>query len=104
MIKKIFLVTLPLIIIIVILFVVFFNSPEDKSIGPVLVPLYKHPQQISFRGLHATDDSVVVVGGSDGVLASLQMQENNGYSRLCHKPLNANSVLSGHIMIVLLLR
>ncbi len=49
------------------LFVVLFNSPEDKSIGPVLVPLYEHPQQISFRGLHATDDSVVVVGGSDGV-------------------------------------
>ena len=67
MIKKIFQAALPLIIIMVMLFVVLFNSSKDKSIGPILVPLYEHPQQISFRGLHATDDSVVVVGGSDGV-------------------------------------
>ncbi len=65
--KKIFPATLLAVILLVVLFGDLFNSPSDKTIGPVLVPLYEHPQQVSFRGLHATDDSVVVVGGSDGV-------------------------------------
>ena len=65
--KKIFPATLLAVILLVVLFGDLFNSPSDKIIGPVLVPLYEHPQQVSFRGLHATDDSVVVVGGSDGV-------------------------------------
>ena len=65
--KKIFPATLLAVILLAVLFGDVFNLPTDKSIGPVLVPLYEHPQQVSFRGLHATDDSVVVVGGSDGV-------------------------------------
>ncbi len=65
--KKIFPATLLAVILLLVLFGDLFNSPSDKTIGPVLVPLYEHPQQVSFRGLHATDDSVVVVGGSDGV-------------------------------------
>ena len=65
--KKIFPATLLAVILLAVVFSDLFNSPSDKTIGPVLVPLYEHPQQVSFRGLHATDDSVVVVGGSDGV-------------------------------------
>ncbi len=33
---------------------------------PVLVALYEGPKELSFRGLHATQDSVVVVGGNKG--------------------------------------
>jgi hypothetical protein len=34
--------------------------------GPLFIPLYEAGEQFSFRGLHAADDSIVVVGGSEG--------------------------------------
>ena len=54
--------------ILILLFVVYqaFKTPDTLN-GPVLVPLYESTDNISLRGLHATDDSVVVVGGSSGV-------------------------------------
>ena len=42
-------------------------SSSDEYIGPVQVALFEGEPDWSFRGLHATQDSVVVVGGSDGV-------------------------------------
>ena len=34
----------------------------------LLVPLYVGAEDLSLRGLHATDDTVVVVGGNQGVI------------------------------------
>ena len=50
----------------VVLYRVFTNNP-DQFVGPVMVPLYESTDDISLRGLHATDDTVVVVGGNRGV-------------------------------------
>ena len=47
----------------VVLYRVFTNNP-DQYVGPVMVPLYESTDDISLRGLHATDDTVVVVGGN----------------------------------------
>ena len=44
-----------------------FNHNPDEAVGPVMVPLYESTDDISLRGLHATDDTVVVVGGNEGV-------------------------------------
>jgi len=43
-----------------------YRTPVSLE-GPVLVPLYESTDNISLRGLHSTDDTVVVVGGSSGV-------------------------------------
>jgi photosystem II stability/assembly factor-like uncharacterized protein len=50
----------------IVLFRIFSNNP-DEFVGPVLVPLYESTDEVSLRGLHATDDTVVVVGGNQGV-------------------------------------
>ena len=39
---------------------------SDEFVGPVMVPLYIGAEDLSLRGLHATDDTVVVVGGNRG--------------------------------------
>tara|TARA_B110000093_G_scaffold39230_1_gene41468 strand:- start:4135 stop:5217 length:1083 start_codon:yes stop_codon:yes gene_type:complete len=59
-----------LIIVPAIITVVFFllnacNVQEEIS-GPILVELHQSNERISFRGLHATHDTVVIVGGSSG--------------------------------------
>lgn len=54
------------VLILAVVFYQAFKTPETLD-GPVLVPLYESTDNISLRGLHATDDSVVVVGGSSGV-------------------------------------
>ncbi|MEY2963042.1 MAG: hypothetical protein RL754_303 [Bacteroidota bacterium] len=38
----------------------------DVPVGPVMLPLVEGQKTLSFRGLHATDDTVVVVGGNNG--------------------------------------
>lgn len=40
---------------------------QQDLVGPVHVPLFEGNEELSFRGLHATQDSVVVVGGNKGV-------------------------------------
>lgn len=54
--------------LLILVFVVYrtVQTPEGP-VGPVLVPLYESSDEVSLRGLHATDDTVVVVGGSQGV-------------------------------------
>ncbi len=41
------------------------NQPS-VTVGPLFIPLYDAGEEFSFRGLHAVDDSVVVVGGTQG--------------------------------------
>ncbi len=65
--KILFLVLFPLILFVVFL-VIQWRDTSDKLIGPTFVTLYEHPEDISFRGLYAIDDSVVVVGGNRGIV------------------------------------
>ena len=39
---------------------------QEEISGPILVELHHSNERISLRGLHATDDTVVIVGGSSG--------------------------------------
>ena len=50
------------------LFALFASSCDQPpvTVGPFFIPLYEAGEQFSFRGLHAVDDSVVLVGGSEG--------------------------------------
>ena len=48
-----------------VLFILGCNKTEE-TMRPRFVPLYEAGEQFSFRGLHAADDSIVVVGGSKG--------------------------------------
>ena len=50
------------------LFALFTSSCDQPpvTVGPFFIPLYEAGEQFSFRGLHAVDDSVVLVGGSEG--------------------------------------
>lgn len=44
----------------------WMNRPGDELLAPQLVPLIEGEADWSFRGLHATHDSVVLVGGNQG--------------------------------------
>ena len=48
-----------------VLFIFSCNTTEE-TLRPQFITLYQAGEQFSFRGLHAVDDSVVVVGGSEG--------------------------------------
>lgn len=50
------------------LFALFTWSCDQPpvNVGPLFIPLYEAGEEYSFRGLHAVDDSVVVVGGTQG--------------------------------------
>ena len=54
-----------LVLLAYVLYNMYTGQPETT--GTVMVPLYESTDNISLRGLYATDDSVVVVGGSEGV-------------------------------------
>lgn len=47
------------------LFILGCNKTRE-TIRPRFIPLYQAGEQFSFRGLHAVDDSIVIVGGSEG--------------------------------------
>jgi photosystem II stability/assembly factor-like uncharacterized protein len=55
---------------VIILAIALFKgtSSSEQPVGPVLVPLFESTEAtLSFRGLHAAQDTVVVVGGNKGV-------------------------------------
>jgi len=48
-----------------VLFILSCNTKEE-TLRPQFIPLYQAGEQFIFRGLHAVDDSVVLIGGSEG--------------------------------------
>ena len=63
-------VLLPGFIVVAVFAAVLLRGLQERSdefVGPVMVPLYVGAEDLSLRGLHATDDTVVVVGGNRGV-------------------------------------
>ena len=63
-------VLLPAFIVVAVFAAVLLRGLAERSgefVGPVIVPLHVGAEDLSLRGLHATDDTVVVVGGNQGV-------------------------------------
>ena len=54
--------------VISVLFLLSACSFKEEVSGPVLVELHHSDEPISLRGLHATQDTVVIVGGSSGTV------------------------------------
>lgn len=54
----------------------YLGRNDDQPVGPVVVALVEANEELSFRGLHATDDTVVAVGGNKGVFG---MSLNGGF-------------------------
>jgi len=65
--KKVLLVGILLMIGLSILPLLRAKDRPDEFKGPRMVTLHQGADDVSFRGLHAIDDSVVVVGGNKGL-------------------------------------
>ena len=64
-------VLLPAFIVVAVFAAVLLRGLAERSgefVGPVIVPLHVGAEDLSLRGLHATDDTVVVVEGIKGSL------------------------------------